>query len=235
MIAFTAGDRKGLARAARGASKGNYDWAFFTSATGVSAARTGRLLGAIARGSRRKGGVRVGAVGPATASALRAAGCRVHLVPERHTGAALAAAWRRRAGTDARGARILLLQPDIAPRDLEKALARCGAFVDRVIAYRTKGAGALPGAFTRLARSGRIDWVTLASPSAAGHLARFLARAGVPLRTIPAASIGPTTARAARRLGFRVLAESSDRTEGGLVLAMERAETKKAAPFRARP
>ncbi len=229
MIAFASGDRKGLARAAREARAGRYGWAFFTSATGVAA--SGRtLVRALA-----ESGVRIGAVGPATAGALRAAGGRAHLVPRGRTGAALASAWGRRTGASARGIRVLLLQPDIAPADLERALRRRGAVIDRVTAYRTRGVGALPGLLVRLARAGRIDWIALASPSAARRLAELLARSGFPARRFAAAAIGPTTARAARRLGFRVLAESPDRTERGLVRAMERAETKKAAPFRARP
>jgi uroporphyrinogen-III synthase len=227
MLVFGVGDRKGLGRSARKARAGLYDWVFFTSATGVSAAA--RMRGFFR--AFAKAGIGIGAVGPATAQALRAAGCRVHLVPERHTSAALAAAWRRRAGPGARGARILLLQPDIAPNDLERGLKRHGAVVDRVTAYRTRGAETLPRPIPRLARSGRIDWVTFASPSAAGRLARLLARAGVPPRAIPAASIGPTTTRAARCLGFRVLAESPDQTDAGLVREMEK---KIAAPVGAR-
>lgn len=97
-----------------------FDGVLFTSAN------------AVARAPRDARWPRVGAVGEATAAALRARGIRVDVVGA-GGGRELAAAWG-----DAAGQRLLLPQAADAHPDLGDALAARGAAVARVAVYRTE-------------------------------------------------------------------------------------------------
>lgn len=210
-----------LRRAAREAAAGGFDWIVLTSANGVAAWRGAlRAEGIPARLIR---GPRIAAVGSATASALRSMGLRVHLVPRPRTGAALLSALRRRLSRAA-GPRILLLQADIAPGELARGLARAGARVRSIDAYRTVRPRALgPGLRRELARG--VAWALLSSASCARGLAGSIGRAG--RSRFPCVSIGPATTRAAREAGLRVEAEAEEPSDAGLVAALRRAVTGK--------
>lgn len=185
-----------------------YDWVLFTSANAVRAF-FGRLRG-------RKVPRRVGAVGPATAAAIRTAGGRVLRVAREHRAVALAAALR-----PLRGRHILLPQADIARQELRRVLVRRGARVDAVTAYRTLTA---PGARRRLGRAaGGLDVVAFASSSAVESLARALGPGFRRLfRNVRAASIGPQTSATLRALGVEPAFEADPHTAAGLARAIKR-------------
>ena len=96
----------------------DYDWVVVTSANGVRA-----LLGALGD-LRALAGVRIAAIGPATADALRAYGLRADLVPKAFTSTAILAAMTEQGIA---GQRLLLLRADIAPSDLVDGLRQAGA------------------------------------------------------------------------------------------------------------
>ena len=115
------------------------------------------------------------------------------------------------------GRRILLPRAAVA-RDLVPAeLARRGAQVDVVEAYRT----VMPeGAAERARRCSRRkpDWITFTSSSTVQN---FVAVAGAgALEGVKVASIGPVTSATARRLGITVTAEAREFTIPGLVQAI---------------
>jgi uroporphyrinogen III methyltransferase/synthase len=194
-----------LGAAVREAAEGGYDWVVFTSAAGVEA-WSSRAAAAGAGPPR----ARVAAVGPGTAGALREAGLEPDLVPERFTTEALAQAFPPGSG------RVLLPRADLATGELEGALGAKGWVTVRVDAYRTTFEPELPEAARRAIDEGRLDAVTFTSTSTVEGFVRL---AGVVEGPV-VACIGPVTAEAARRAGFRVGAVADPHTLESLVDAL---------------
>lgn len=191
-----------------------YEWLALTSVAAVEAV-AGRLA---ATGATVPGRARVAAVGTATARAARALLGRVDLVPAVHAADALADAM---AGVTpgVRGARVLFPAADRARDALPAVLRARGAVVRQVVAYRT--ADAPPEALAELARhaaAGTLHAVLVASPSAAGAVAR--ACGAKHLGALRAVCIGPTTADACRALALPVAAVAAEPTDAALVAAV---------------
>lgn len=168
-------------------------------------------------------GVVVGAVGPATAAALDAAGVPASLVPDGdHSGRGLAAAWPD--GTR----RVLALRSQIAGPDLIVGLRDRGIEVDDVAAYSSVPTGARDAVADPAAAavaSARAALVT------SGSVARALA--AVPgAGSLVVACLGPATARDARDAGLRVAVVAEERSTRALVaaLAAHAARSEESAP-----
>jgi len=195
-----------------------YDWIVFTSANTVNAV-LGRMavLGLEPRLGAR--GVKVAAVGPATAAALRQAfpADRVALAPEASFRAAgVAEAFSKRGVA---GACFLLPGSTRAREELPAALRGAGATVDVVVAYATVEPPDLGERVSHALAEG-FDLVAFASPSA---VEAFAQAAGERAQGLRAVAIGPTTAEAARAAGFDVRAVASPSTAEGLAAAVEAA------------
>ncbi|MGH2724745.1 MAG: uroporphyrinogen-III synthase [Actinomycetota bacterium] len=191
--------------AVRAAAEGAHHWVVFTSAAGVEAwsVRSAALGAARPR-------ARLAAVGAGTADALREVGLEPDLIPERFTTEALAEAFPPGPG------RVLLPRADLATTELEEALAAKGWVPVRVDAYRTTFERELPEPARRALDEGRVDAVTFTSTSTVDGFVRL---AGVVAGPV-VACIGPVTAEAARRAGFRVDAVAEPHTLEGLVEAL---------------
>jgi uroporphyrinogen III methyltransferase/synthase len=201
-----------LARAV--ARLGDYAWIVFTSQTAVELfwerlRQSGADGGALA-------GVRVAAVGPATASSLEKRGLEVTVSPERFVAEGLLEALRAR--DDVRGTRVLYATAEGARDVLPRGLTDLGATVDRIAIYRSVPDGAGAAVVREALERGEIDVVTFASASA---VQGFVAAVGLDAaRRVPAVSIGPVTTNAARAIGLDVAAEARESTIAGLVQAV---------------
>lgn len=161
---------------------GAFDWLVVTSANGA------RRVGEAAQAHP---GVRLAAVGPATADALAAsAGRPTDLIPDVARAEGLLAAFPRWPS------RVLLAQADRAGRLLADGLTAAGHDVESVVAYRTVER---PPSAQETAELRRADVVVLASGSAAATYARAVGRAQTTI-----VAIGPVTAQAARTHGLVV-------------------------------
>ncbi len=217
------------------ATIGRYRWVAFTSANAVAPVLD------LLRDARDLAGVRVAAVGPATAAALAERNIVADLVAAGDaSGTGLAAAMpppgpdapadAPAPGGDAPGAvpppaagavgaagvaRVLFPRAAGARRELPEALAAKGWLVDEVEAYRTVAVPAeeLPPAALAAAREATV--VVLAAPSAVAATVAVLGPA-----CPPAACIGRTTADAARRAGLAVVAVAASPTPDALVAAL---------------
>lgn len=192
-----------------------YDWIAFTSRNAVRAVFD--RLQRLGRGGELPTGVRVAAVGSATARELEERGVSPTCVPTHATASSLAAAMRE---VGVQGASILLPLGDRARPDLAEGLEAGGAQVHAVVAYRT----ALPDtvdttALDRL-RSGQIDVVAFASPSAAENILALLRSEAHPLSDVRLACIGPTTAAALLALGLEPAVVAEQHTQEGLAVAI---------------
>jgi uroporphyrinogen-III synthase len=178
-----------------------FDWLLFTSQNAVRFFEERRRELEVAR---EWGRPRVAAVGPATGRAARDLGYGVDYVAEEATGQSLARGLEK----DMAQRSVLLPRSDRARTDLPQALAAAGARVTDVIAYRTVAAGPEGDAALEQVRDGRVDVVTLASPSAFERLSeqlgmdtlKTLATSG----KLALAAIGPVTAAAIRLAGLPV-------------------------------
>jgi len=193
-----------------------YDWVVFTSAAAVDSVfdvldeQDGALPASI----------RVAAVGPATADAVRTRGAFVHAMPRTFRGEEIAAAL----GACAR-ARVLVPRSDIARPETVAVLRERGALVDDVVAYRTVVAVSTVPPVDDIVRG--VDAITFTSPSAVRGLAQMTRE---PLAGVAAgatiACIGPTTSGAARELGLGVDVEPAEHTSAALVAELDAYESR---------
>jgi uroporphyrinogen III methyltransferase/synthase len=214
-------DPEAVERAA--ASVDSYQWVVFESANAVS-----RFLSALSLGPRdlrALGGVFVCATGASTADRLLANGIKPDVVlPE----------FRVESVTDAMAAKaplanqpVLLVRPDHLRDALATELARRGALVTDVIAYRampeSPDSPAVQGVY-RLLLDGGIDAVTFTSPTAVRQFVTLMGeeQAVDLLNTTVVAAIGPVTAAAAGELGIKTTIVPDAFTVEGLVGALVR-------------
>ena len=150
----------------------HHDWVVFTSQNGVAFTKQ-RLL-EIGRDARIFAGVKVAAIGDATAEAVRRELClRVDLCPESFVAEALADALV--AANEVRGQKFLLLRADIARPILRERLQQDGAAEVRDVAvYETRPAQSLPPALLEALAAGEVTWVTFTSSSTARNFAALL-------------------------------------------------------------
>jgi len=189
-----------------------YDWLILTSANTVRAIAWSNLLDKIS-------GLKVAAVGEATAAAARQGGLPVAVVPQTYVAEALIDCLADQVA----GKRILLARAEIARDVIPDALRAAGATVDVVDAYRN----GLPSAAPELLRAALekgIDAATFTSSSSVTHLADAARAAGIafPFAGVRAVSIGPITSQTLRELGWEPAAEATVSDIPGLIDAVGR-------------
>ena len=194
---------------------GDYSWVIFTSTNGVEAFFS--RFPALDLDSRVFGGVKVGAIGPATAAALAGRGIQADLVPPEYVSESLVQAM---ADLDLEGCRILLPRADIGREELADGLTRMGARVDQVMAYRTIIPEESRGRARELLKDGGVDLVTFTSSSTVRNTLSLLDGDSSLLADAAVACIGPITANAARASGLHVDVVAQEYTVPGLVSAM---------------
>jgi uroporphyrinogen III methyltransferase/synthase len=176
-----------------------YQWLIFTSANGV--AFFFRRLREVGRDIRDLKGIRIAAIGPATASAVEVWGIRVDLVPEEFISEGVVRAF---AGEDLRGSRALLPRAREARDVIPEGLAQMGARCDCATAYRTVRSDRTASELDPFFADGKVDAISFTSPSTVNN---FLGIMGPDFRLPPKvriACIGPVTAAAARAVGLPV-------------------------------
>jgi uroporphyrinogen-III synthase/uroporphyrinogen III methyltransferase/synthase len=179
-----------------------FDWVAFASVNAVE--QTVARMEDLGLPLAGLAGLRLAAVGPATAEALRGAVRTPDLVPQVSSGEGLGAALR----LAARGRRILVPRAAEGRQELMEILAEAGAEVTAPPAYRTVPVPPETLApLGYLLERGLVDAVTFASPSALRSVAAALGGRARLLAGVCLAAIGPTTAEAIRSLGFAVGAQ----------------------------
>ena len=213
------------------AGAASFDWVVFTSVNAVDAFFD--RLRHSAADLRVLGGVKLGAVGAATAERLLRHGLKVDLTPSEYRAEGLLHALTERGSV--RGLKVLLPRADIGREVIAEELTARGAAVTEVVAYRTITAEPdrddEPDVY-RMLLDRRLDVVTFTSPSAVRGFVKLLGAepAADLLRTTVVASIGPVTAEAATRCGIHSAVVPAQYTVPALVDAIvEHFEREKAA------
>jgi uroporphyrinogen III methyltransferase / synthase len=189
-----------MERAVHGLVSGRYQWVAFTSSNAVRAVR--EKFEEYGLDARAFAGIKVAAIGEATADALRAFGVKPDLVPTGdQTSVGLLEEWPPYDDIFDPINRVFLPRADIATETLVAGLVELGWEVDDVTAYRTVRA-APPHASTREAiKTGGFDAVLFTSSSTVRNL---IGIAGKPHASTVVACIGPQTAKTAEEHGLRV-------------------------------
>jgi len=199
---------------------GTFHWIVFTSANGVEAAW--QRVRALKKDARIFFGLRVGAIGPATAEALERIGIVPDLLPEKFVGEELAKALIETIGSEQmRGKRFLMLRADIARPVLREELKKCGASVEDVAIYETARPEKLPEDVLAAIDAGKVDWLTFTSASTAENLHALLSDAQrEKVKAAKRLSIGPITSAALAKLGWPATVEAEQHDIGGMVAAL---------------
>jgi len=196
-----------------------YDWLIFTSPNGVTSFFD--YFFKAFQDLRDIGGVRIAAVGPATAAKLKELHLQVDLMPDEYVASKIAQALAEYETIE--NLRILLLRAEVANPELPKLLEDKGAIVDDIAWYQTvPETEDLTGAAAKLLEDG-ADWITFTSSSTVEN---FHARFDLPalLKKFPrikTASIGPETSKALFALGLKPTVEARTHTIEVLVKALE--------------
>jgi uroporphyrinogen-III synthase len=194
----------GAALADAAARLDRFDWVVLTSVNGAR-----RLLDAAP--APWPASVRVAAIGPGTATALRDRGVDVTLLPERFVAESLLDALP---DPPLSGGRVLLARAEVARDVLPDGLRARGWDVVVVDAYRTIAPEVSPSALDAIAGA---EVVAFTSPSTVHH---FVDLIGVDALPPVVVSIGPVTSAAARDYGIDVSIEAAEHSIPGLVGAL---------------
>ena len=146
-----------------------FDWVFFTSQNALRAVQQ-RCAAMDLPVAKVFSGVKIAAVGPATAEAVAAAGLAVDFISRIHTGVALA----EELSAEEKRKRVLLPRSDRANPDLIEVLNLHGWQVTPVVAYKTISPDADSSAVQASLLRGDADAILFFSPSAVHHLRDLL-------------------------------------------------------------
>jgi uroporphyrinogen-III synthase len=202
-----------------------YEWVVFTSVNGVKVVFN-RLTSSSLEGWR-DAGVKVAAIGPKTAEALKARGVTPDFVPEEFVAEAILPGLG-----DLRGKWVLLLRAEIAREALPEAVAEMGGIAHEIAVYKTLPAHPDPDGLASL-KAG-VDIITFTSPSTVENFVAIAKQNGLDPQSLPDnplfACIGPITEQAARAEGMTNLLVAKEYTTEGLVEAIRKFANKVEAP-----
>jgi uroporphyrinogen III methyltransferase/synthase len=190
-----------------------YDWIVFTSVNGVEAFFD--IFFKLYDDAREIGGVRIAAIGPATAQRVKDFHLHVDLQPEEFVAEAVVREFKKQGSVE--NERILVVRAEKARDLLTKELSAAGAIVDEAFAYRTVPETRDTSGAQRQLVEGGADLITFTSSSTVEN---FLAL-GLPWpKGMRIASIGPITSKMVRDQGLNVDIEARRHDIDGLVQAI---------------
>jgi len=193
----------------------DYAWVTFTSANGVDAFLDRLLKQGL--DARELKGIKICAIGPATAKALAQLGLVVDYMPKEYVSESIIEGF---ADKDILGKRILLPRAEEARPELVEGLSRLGALVDEIPVYRTAQPSETLSRGKQMIIDGEIDITTFTSSSTVRNLISLLGRDWQSVNNTTVACIGPITAAAATDLGLTVDVVAREHTIPGLVQAI---------------
>lgn len=204
-----------------------YAWIVFTSVNAVDAVfsppsslrDTPPIFG---ENARRRRGVRVAAIGPKTAEALRKHNLEPDFIPDEYVGEAIMSGLG-----DVKDKWILLPRAEIARKELPEAISEAGGIAHEIVVYRTLPANVDLEGLNAL-KSG-VDVVTFTSVSTVENFIAIAKQERLDPLNLPNnpifACIGSVTEQAAREMGFQNIIVAKKYTTDGLIQAITKLET----------
>ena len=166
---------------------------------------------------RSIGGVKIAAIGPATAAKVREYRLAVELQPEEFVAEAVVKAFKAQGSIE--NVTVLLARAEGARDVLPQELAKLGAIIDQAIAYRTvPETEDVSGALARFREEG-ADLITFTSSSTVENFLALKLPWPAGLKT---ASIGPITSKTMRDHGLNVDVEAKQYDIPGLLAAIRK-------------
>ncbi|MDZ7699610.1 MAG: uroporphyrinogen-III C-methyltransferase [Deltaproteobacteria bacterium] len=181
----------------------SYQWLLFTSINGVNHFLD-RLYFA-GKDIRDLKGIKIGAIGPATAGAWEKMGIQVDLMPQEYRAKAVVEAFK---AAGVKSGRISIPRAAKAREMLPRSLENLGMAVDVVPVYRTTRPVQDRSLVEGFLEQGAVDMVTFTSSSTVTNFAGMFDDIRQDLfkwmKRVPVACIGPITAKTAEREGLSV-------------------------------
>ncbi len=194
------------------------DWIIFTSVNGVDSFfhRLFNLGGDI----RDLKGVKICAIGPATAERIKEFRIRVDCQPPKYVAESVVEVFKKI--EDLRGKRILMPRADIARSYLPEELQKLGADVTDVVAYKTVVASNGDAAILESLKDGVVDIVTFTSSSTVRNFVKIVGEDNLATfkEKVKFASIGPITTKTAEEMDIEVSIKADEYTIPGLTKAI---------------
>ncbi|QDV24487.1 uroporphyrinogen-III C-methyltransferase [Aureliella helgolandensis] len=215
-------DAQSLAQATHQIKLKQIDGITFSSSNGVEGFFN--YLDAAGLDARALAGMRLAAVGPATAASLQLRGVRADVVPDSDF-SAVGLLSKLSGSVDQQ--RWLVLQTNHSAATLHEGLRQQGAEVLTAMAYETRAVSDLLPATRTALEAGRIQLVTLTSSAIARVATELLAEY---LPSLQAISLSPAISTELKRLGWPVRAEAGQNTMPALVEAISQSFKVAATP-----
>ena len=192
-----------------------YEWILFTSVNAVD------VLFDQFPSLRWGDTIKVAAVGPRTADALKRRGVIADFVPQEYLPEAILAGLG-----DLIGKWVLLPRAEIARKDLPESISEAGGVSHEVTVYKTLPAQPDPEGFAAL-RAG-VNVITFTSPSTVQNFIALAQRNGLDPMRLPnnplCACIGPITEQAAQEAGLPNVVVAKEYTTDGLLAVLKNLE-----------
>jgi len=190
-----------------------YDWLVFTSPNGVDAFF--EMFYKLYTDAREIGGVRIAAIGPATAQRVKDFHLKVDLQPADFIAEAIIKEFQKQGSVE--NEKILIIRAEVTRDIIAQELSTMGGIVDEALAYRTVPETAdVSGGIARFKAEG-ADMITFTSSSTVENFMALQLPLPPDLKT---ASIGPVTSKTMRELGLRVDVEAKQHDIPGLTRAI---------------
>lgn len=190
----------------------DYQWLVFTSMYGVE--MFFKQMEGYKKDIRLLFGIKLAAVGPATAAALSERGFFADFVPENHTALHLLDGLIQKVGP---AEKCLLIQSDRARPDLSQGLKARGISFDEAVVYRIQETSPDASELYRLLDNRCIDGITFASPSAVKAFASIVGIERIQGLHAHLVCIGSATAAEAERLGMKAAGIAETASDAGII------------------
>ena len=197
----------------------DYHWLLLTSVNGVK--YFFKRLYEKGRDARALKDIKVCAIGPGTADAVRKYGIIPDLVPSTYRAEAVVDEFRK---FKVDNLKILLPRASKAREILPDELRKMGATLDIVDVYRTVMPENKVESVCKMLEEGEIDMITFTSSSTVTNFMKMFGNKAEHVKTwlkdVNIASIGPVTSETARKLGLNITVEPADSTIDALTDAI---------------
>jgi uroporphyrinogen III methyltransferase/synthase len=190
----------------------SYHWLIFTSANGFDYFM--RRFIEKGRDIRDLKGIRICAIGPKTAEAIKRFGLKTDLVPDEFNAEGLISSFLKDAKTrqdkryktsNLEGLRILMPRAETAREIFPDRIRELGGEIDCPVAYRSVKPEKHNKRLFRFLKSGRITVATFTSAATFTNFMEIMGSEAVDfLRDVAIAAIGPVTAKAIEAAGLKV-------------------------------
>ncbi|MDX9714125.1 MAG: uroporphyrinogen-III synthase [Dissulfurispiraceae bacterium] len=183
-----------------------YDWIVVTSKNAV-AHFMNRFL-STGHSISEMQNIKFCAVGSKTAEALNAFGLNVDLIPDEYNAEGIVRSFIGNADPDSeplKGIKILLPKPDNARDVFPSAVRRAGGHIDTPVIYHSVKTKKSSRELQDFFREGKISIAVFTSGAAFRNFLEFMGKdASALLHDVIIAAIGPVTAQAVEKAGFKV-------------------------------